>query len=215
VGHQFLLDGARFEFLARFLQEHREPRGARNAEQEPGNALARAQLAQDHILPLGRHADGDIDRDGGGAQPALGADEGRHAAALGTPARRGRAGASQQRLDVRQELGRMGRLGQVVVGAGLKALDFVIHLGLGREHQDRNGGEEGIGAQTASDLKAVEVGHHDVEQDQVGAITGGLAQGLGAVNGRHDRIPPPLEHHAHQLQGVEIIVDDEDLLGHA
>ncbi len=73
--------------------------------------------------------------------------------AAGSPGRRSRARAAQADagvhflgllgLDARQkctdmglEFRRMGGFGQIIVGAGLKARDLVIQLGLGCEKQD-------------------------------------------------------------------------------
>ena len=74
--------------------------------------------------------------------------------------------AAQHRADARRELVGVERLGDVVVGAEVEALGLVRGRALGRQQDDRDGAAL---AQLAHDLDAVEVGHDDVEQDDVRA----------------------------------------------
>ena len=59
------------------------------------------------------------------------------------------------------------RLGQVLVGAGLEAGDDVLGIGLGGDQDDRHERQRRVGLEPTADLDAVQLGHHDVEQDQV------------------------------------------------
>ena len=76
---------------------------------------------------------------------------------------------------MRLEFGGMGGLGQVIVGADFEAGHLVVQLGLGGEHQDGDVGCLGVGAQPAGDFVAVHLGHHHVQQDQIGAFVHRLA----------------------------------------
>ena len=53
------------------------------------------------------------------------------------------------------------RLGQVIVGTGIQALDLIGHLAFCREHDD--GQSLSGGACTLEHLDAVHAGHHDVQ----------------------------------------------------
>ncbi len=75
-------------------------------------------------------------------------------------------GAAEDGADARRELVGMERLGDVVVGAQVEALGLVAGRALGGQQDDRHRAPL---AQLAHDLDAVEVGHDDVEQDDVRA----------------------------------------------
>jgi hypothetical protein len=78
-------------------------------------------------------------------------------------ARRGRH-AAQQRLDAREQLGHLERLGEVVVGAELQPDDAVEHLGARGEHQD--GRRDAALPQRPAHVEPVAAGQHDVEHDR-------------------------------------------------
>jgi len=70
------------------------------------------------------------------------------------------------------------RLGEVIVGAALEALDAGGFSGAGREQDDWNGVGGGMLAQFAQKAVAVELGHHHVGKDEVGGIgDGGIESG--------------------------------------
>ena len=71
--------------------------------------------------------------------------------------------AAEDALDAGDELARVERLRQVVVGADLEADDLVDVLVAGGQHQDRHVG--GL-ADAPADLEPVDVGQHQVEDDQ-------------------------------------------------
>ena len=73
--------------------------------------------------------------------------------------------AAHQRAHPREQLLALERLHEVVVGAGVEALDAVVELAAGGEDQDRH---VGLGAQPPADLDPVEAGQAEVEDDQVG-----------------------------------------------
>ena len=60
------------------------------------------------------------------------------------------------------------RLGEVVVAAGVEPSDDVLLAGLGRHQDHRDERQGGVGLHPAHDFEPVDLGHHDVEQHQVG-----------------------------------------------
>ena len=80
-----------------------------------------------------------------------------HAERRGVNCRRGTRHGTNTR---KQFLGGK-RLGQVIVGTGIQALDLIGHLAFCREHDD--GQSLSGGACTLEHLDAVHAGHHDVQ----------------------------------------------------
>ncbi len=78
------------------------------------------------------------------------------------------------------------RFGDVVVGAQLEAKDAVNLGGLGSEHNDRDAGGGGVAAQEFADLEPVDLGEHDVEEDEIRGLEPGRFEGRGAVVGGDD-----------------------------
>jgi hypothetical protein len=107
------------------------------------------------------------------------------------------------------------RLDEVVVGAGAKATDLLLHLALRGEHDDRDvAGVALFLADLRRDLVAVELGQHDVEQDQGRRLLSPQPEALGAVRGGDDVVALLLEGVLQQALDVGIVVDDEDLCRH-
>jgi hypothetical protein len=71
---------------------------------------------------------------------------------------RSRQGAQQDRVE---------RLGQVVLGARLDAADHAVGLLQARDHDHRDGVQALVRLEPLEHLEAVEIGHHQIEQDQV------------------------------------------------
>ena len=88
--------------------------------------------------------------------------------------------AAQDRLDPRDELARVERLGHVVVGAQLQPDDLVHVVAARGEHDDR---QVALLAQSAAHFPAVELGHHQVEHEQVGLALAHLVERFLAVGG--------------------------------
>ena len=84
---------------------------------------------------------------------------------LGLPAQHG--------VDARDQLARIERLGEVIVGAHLQADDAIDVLALGGEHDDRH--RLAGAAQAAAYRQAVLAGQHQVEHEQVRRIALQLA----------------------------------------
>ena len=87
--------------------------------------------------------------------------------------------AAQDVLQPQQQLARLEGLGDIVVDAGLQALDAVLGLGPGGQHADRNVGDR---LEVAGKLEAALARHHDVEDDDVeGQAAHGRARGAASV----------------------------------
>ena len=123
--------------------------------------------------------------------------------------------AAEQPADPRQQDRELGRLGQVVVGAGGEAVQHVLGTAAGGQHQDRH--EDVALAQLADDGEPVLAGQHDVEHDQVEvrrriekALEGAIAVvehlGIEAFG---------LEVEAQPFGQVVLVFDDQDALRHA
>ena len=98
-------------------------------------------------------------------------------------------------------------LGDVVVGAEVEALRLVGRGALGGQQDDRHGPAL---AQLAHDLDAVEIGHHDVEQDDVGPDLLGLQQRLFAAARGDDAEALLAEGDRDELRDPRFVVGDED-----
>ena len=74
------------------------------------------------------------------------------------------------------------RFHQVIIGPRVQALDAVLDLPLGGEHEDRHWIREA--AQFRAHGVAIEFGHHDVEQDEVRLLFNGAVQPEFAIGRR-------------------------------
>ena len=109
----------------------------------------------------------------------------------------------------------MERLDQVVVGAGAQAADLLLDLALGRQHDDRDvAGRAFLGPDLRRDLVPVELGQHDVEQDQVGRLGAPQPEALGAVRRDDDLVAFLLQRVLEQALDIRVVIDDEDLGRH-
>ena len=122
-------------------------------------------------------------------------------------ARLGARRPAQDRADAGGQLVRVERLGDVVVGAEVEALGLVGGRALGRQQDDR---DRASLAQLAHDLDAVEVGHDDVEQDDVRADLLGLGQRLLAAARGDDAEALLAEGDRDELRDPWFVVGDED-----
>ena len=159
-------------------------------------------------LIAGHRAVAPVDPDGARAridlQPAEPQDAlGRRHAAAAPP---------QDGLQPGEQLARIERLRQIVVGAELEADDAVGLLALGGQHQHRHVGRR---ADAPAGLEAVEVGKHDVEDDRVRRAP--LQLGKAGIGGRRgaDRKAVALEIVREHGGQARIVVDDQDLFRHA
>ena len=101
----------------------------------------------------------------------------------------------------------MERLGDVIVSAEVETLGLVGGRALGSQ-QDHGDGTSL--AELAHDFDAVEVGHDDVEEDDVGPNLFGLQQCLFAAVGGDDAEPLLAECDRDELGDPRFVIGDED-----
>ena len=114
-------------------------------------------------------------------------------------------GPFEARADRRREQGRVHRLGEVLVAAGLGRADARLHLGLGRQEDDGQGGVLLLLAHEAGQVVARDLRQVDVHQQEFG-LEGRHA--LAEVAGRAadvDEVSRRLEHGPGE-GGVELVV---------
>jgi hypothetical protein len=85
------------------------------------------------------------------------------------------------------------RLGQVVVGPGLEARQLVLELVAGGEDQHGDVTERLVALQDSTNLVAVALGEHQVQQDDVRSLVAGQLQSALAGLGEMNREPLGLE----------------------
>ena len=117
--------------------------------------------------------------------------------------------AAQDDVDPRHQLARAERLRHVVVAADLEAEDAVDLLVARRQEQDRHVG--GL-ADLAADVEPVELGHADVEHDQIGPVGGKAGERLLAVARLGHGHAGLLQRDADDLADVAVVVDDENAM---
>src|SRR5207244_398624 len=105
------------------------------------------------------------------------------------------------------QLARAERLRHVVVAAELEPEDTVDLLVLRGEKDDRH---LRAAPQPPADLGAVELRHHDVEDDQVGRLAGEALERLLAVGGLDGAEAGLLEREDDDLADMGVVVDDQD-----
>ena len=114
--------------------------------------------------------------------------------------------------DPRDQLAGGERLHQVVVGAGVESFDAGLFPGARGQQDDRQVAGRGIGPERAQEREAVEAGHHDVAQQQVGRIGPGALEGRASVGHRLHR-PARAQQALHVLAHVGVVVRHEDAGG--
>ena len=121
--------------------------------------------------------------------------------------------APQQRAQAGVELAQRERLDEVVVGAGVEAVDAVVDRVARGEHEHR--GAVAGGAQPAADLEAVDARHHDVEHDRVDGALGERVERLLAVLGEVHVVAFERQRALQRGAHARFVVDHEDLHSHA
>src|SRR5690606_17606986 len=80
-------------------------------------------------------------------------------------------------------------LDDVVVRAGAETFLLVGEVAARGEHDDTDIAEVGVVLDGSRDLPTVDLGHHDIEEDQGGPGFFEFGEGLAAVDGGDDAIP--------------------------
>jgi hypothetical protein len=117
---------------------------------------------------------------------------------------------AQHRAHPGEEGGVLEGLRQVVVAAGVESRDDVAGVGLRRHEDHRDRLEPGVALELAHDRDAVELRHHDVEEDQVRLELAGAGEPFLAVGCGLDLVAVRLEAHAQDLEVLRRVVDGED-----
>src|SRR5215211_2721910 len=101
-------------------------------------------------------------------------------------------------------------LGHIVIGSELKS-DNLVHLRFaGGDHDYRHRTPE---PQLPADFRTGHTGHHQVEQDQIGADPVVLCEALGSVI-CDDNLEPLLSQHVGQCLGVGLFILDDQYSRH-
>ena len=118
---------------------------------------------------------------------------------------------AQHRVNARDELARVERLRQVIVGAHLEADDAIDFLAFRRQHDDRH--RFAGAAQSAADGQPVLARQHQVEHDQVRRVALQLAVELRRIGEGRDLEALLGQVARQQVAQAHVVVDDEDLWG--
>jgi hypothetical protein len=105
--------------------------------------------------------------------------------------------AAQHGFDAGQQLARIERLADVVVGAGLQA-DDAVHRLVTRGQQD-DGNVLALLAQAAAGVCAVAAGQHAVQHQQVGRVAGDAGRQVGGVRRQQGVVAVPVQVVGQQL----------------
>ncbi len=121
---------------------------------------------------------------------------------------------AQHRIDPRQQLARVERLGQVIVSAHLEAEDAVDVLAARGEHDDRR---LRFRAHLAAQAEAVLAGQHHVEHQEIHPVVGHGLGHLAAVGGGRDIAGIGAQVFRDEGPRLAVVLDDKDIgrsLGH-
>ena len=122
----------------------------------------------------------------------------------------GAARPAQDRLHPHDELGRRERLRQVVVGAVLEPGDPVDRRAPRRQDEDRRRAGLLVAADGPDDGPPVELGEHQVEDDEGRLVLLDRRERRRPVGRGHDREPVALQVRPDEPDDLRVIVDDED-----
>src|SRR6185503_21263100 len=100
---------------------------------------------------------------------------------------------AQQRADARLKLSWVGRLLEVVVGAGFDSLQPPFLLTLDRNHNNRNLPGGRVAFERIADCVAIYIGQLDIKDDQVGLPARDRAKGCVPIDNQLDRVVGELQ----------------------
>ena len=118
--------------------------------------------------------------------------------------------AAQHGLDARDQLARIERLAEIVVGADLKpddAVDVLFQRG-----QKNDGYVRALCPQVAAKIEARAVWQHHVEHDEIDLVRGETLVQLVAARGERHRVTLALDVTGEKLADLWIVVGDKDTL---
>src|SRR6266487_4242235 len=116
-------------------------------------------------------------------------------------------------VDPSAQENRIEGLGEVILGADLDTADDSVDLVDRRDHDHRHVLKHGIALQSLEHRDAVELGHDDVEQDNVERILAQDLERLLAVCRGADPVALLLEAAGQEHPVERVVVDDEDAAG--
>ena len=114
--------------------------------------------------------------------------------------------AAQDGADPGDQLGHAERLHEVVVGAELEPHDAVGLEPAGGEHDDRHPRRR---ADRPADVAAVDVGQHEVEQDDVRLVPAHRLEPRRAGRGDLDPVPLALQRRSQRVRDRLLVLDDD------
>ena len=121
----------------------------------------------------------------------------------------------QQRGDAHAELDAIERVAEEVVDADAVAEQLGRLIAQGRDHDDRQELARALLLDAARGFEAVHARQHGVHEHDVGGDGRRQLDGLFPI-GRFDGVVAGVvQIDAEQLAGVDIVVDDQDLVGHS
>ena len=121
---------------------------------------------------------------------------------------RRRRGALEDIADPQHQFARLERLGDIIVGADLQALDPGLRLVARRQHDDRH---RGRGADEAREIEAGFAGHHDVEDQQIEMQAEQLGAGVAGARRRGDAIAFAGQKARQQIADAAVVVDQQQM----
>jgi hypothetical protein len=119
-----------------------------------------------------------------------------------------RSPAPEQGTDAREQLGKSEGLHEVIVGAGIEALNAILDGVLGREDED--GGLDPPLAKRSQDLEAVATRQHEIQEDEVERILVDEKEGFLARRSDEDVVALRREPTAQRHRHLRFVLDDQD-----
>jgi len=104
------------------------------------------------------------------------------------------------------------RLDEKTVGAGLETGRHLLRTGIGTDDEDRHVLGTRAVAETANEMKRVEVRERGIHEDQVKGTLIGLTETFIVATSHHDLASTgPFEDDADSLEGGGVVVDGQDI----
>ncbi len=115
--------------------------------------------------------------------------------------------AACERLDAGEQFGELVRLDQIIIAAGLEALDAIIDLAERGEDEHRRA--VALLPQSLDDRQSVLSGHHAIDDEHVEAGVAGHFQALFAVMGDIGSMARLAQALGHEAGDVDVVLDDQ------